>query len=66
MDAFRKWLTIEENRDGIPCEKITSIKEELLNQEIGMRLSNKFTITYSMLWNVSGLYNTCLYIYIHM
>ncbi len=53
MDYIKSWLLKEENRNSIP--ELNSILSELQSSQIGIRASNRFTVTYSMLWHVSLL-----------
>lgn len=60
IDAMRQWLLNESNRRGISSAEIFLITAELQNKYIGIQCSSRFTITYSMLWNVSILPNSCI------
>lgn len=48
-----RWLAIDENRRGAPTDELTHVKEEIWNNQVGIRGANLFTITYTVIWNVS-------------
>lgn len=53
MSKFGDWLSITENRKGIPDTQIQFILRELDSNKIAIRGSDQFPITYSLLVTVS-------------
>lgn len=52
LGYLKKWLGQDENRIDIPIDQLQVVIEELRSHDVGIRGSNTFTITYSLLWNV--------------
>lgn len=55
MEALRHWVSMDRIRNYISAADLQVILNELDNVEVGIRASNRFTITYKMLWNVSEI-----------
>lgn len=53
MNKLRNWMYMEENKASIPKEQFKIVSAELKWNMIGIKGGNMFTITYSILWNVS-------------
>ncbi|CAL8110853.1 unnamed protein product [Orchesella dallaii] len=57
MDSLKGWLSNDENRRNVPLDELNVVLHELQTTVIGIRGSNIFTITYSLVWNSRGLNN---------
>lgn len=62
MENLREWLSNDENRRGITQDQLSVILGELSSRRIGVPGLNKFTITFSWIWNVSMFYVSILLI----
>ncbi len=51
------WLQQAENRKTVPSDELKAVKDELQRNAVGIRGSDIFTITYSVMWNVSTIFN---------
>lgn len=53
IGGFQSWLSKNKNWKGFSNEESTLITAELQSCSVGIRCSNRFTLTYGMLWNAS-------------
>lgn len=53
MSVVRAWMLKWENRQTIPADELQIVSGELKFHAVGIKGGNMFTITYSVLWNVS-------------
>jgi len=53
MEAIKSWLTNDKNRKTVPFDEMQIVLHEQLCNTVGIRGSNVFTITYSVVANVS-------------
>lgn len=54
MSVLKTWLSVDENRRDVPLDELQLVLQELaLKDDVGIRGSNVFTITYSLVANVS-------------
>lgn len=62
MDTLKSWMFKAENRRVIPTEELKIVSGELKWHVIGIKGGTMFTITYSVLWNVTTYISMCLYV----
>lgn len=65
MSTFKAWLTKEENRKTVAPKDMSLTVNELENNEVAVKASNVFSISYSMLAGVSYQHETHLIHDIH-
>lgn len=59
MSVLKTWLSVDENRRDVPLDELQLVLQELaLKDDVGIRGSNVFTITYSLVVNVSDTTQT--------
>jgi len=57
MTTFKEWLSVDENRVGIPSDQLSFIINELDTNVVAIKGSNIFPLTYGLAANVSKLLN---------
>lgn len=55
MEAVKTWLTEKENIKRVPFEEAYLVLQQLSDKNIGVRGSNFFIVTYSLLGTVKKL-----------
>lgn len=53
MGTIKDWWSIKKERRGSSIDEINLIMIDAQSETIGIKASNRFTISYTMLWNVS-------------
>ncbi len=49
MERVKGWISFGDNRKRVPVDEFSIVLHEMLAKDIGIRGSNVFTITYSLL-----------------
>ncbi|CAL8072516.1 unnamed protein product [Orchesella dallaii] len=61
MVAIKSWLANDENRKKVPYDEMQIVLYDLLTNEVGIRGSNVFTITYSLVANILSQWFTKIF-----
>lgn len=58
ISGFKEWLSVDENRVGIPPDQLSFIVNELDTNVVAIKGSNIFPVTHALAANVSQCFNS--------